>query len=186
MTACQPVEELMSLAIDRLIDEDKRHLLETHLKSCEHCAVTWDAMQQASTLLWQSPMVAPPASFVQNVLLELESRRERSRRWIRGLVAVAALTVLVGAAGLLALGWLGQIWFGLPALRQTAWAFTSQTYAGLSLYVQGLAVPFRMLGAGTVTALMACLGFIAIGSTSVWAWVLVRVERTAHTFPAGV
>ena len=179
MTVCQRIEDLMALSLDEAIDADEQRVLETHLASCEHCRSAWHAMREASTLLSLSPMVAPPANFAHNVLQELENRRERSRRWLRGFAAAAALIVLLGAVALLALGFMGQLWFGLPGLRDTLAAFGYQAWAGFVVLLRSLAMPFRMAGTSTLIVGLACLGFIAISSTTVWTWALVRVERGA-------
>ncbi len=178
MTICQDMEELMSLSLDELATEAQSQALAAHLASCRRCAATWEAMQQASALLWSSPMLDAPAGFVDNVMLGLERRQQTRRRWARGLIlgGVALLSVLALAGAATAL-WLGGALAPVMALRLSLSIVFNQVVGLLLTVGAGAQVLLRLLGPGAVVLLVGGASFVAAGSVSLWAWTWTRMDR---------
>jgi len=172
------MEALMSLTLDELVEEDQRSCLDAHLAVCERCAATWAAMQSASALLWSSPMVAPPASFVQQVMEGLERRERARRRWMRGAVIGGAILLsLLGVAGILIALTFGNALGTVSVLRETLQVFFALASGTVLAWARCLQVPLRLVGASTLILLVGGISLIAAGSAALWTWALMRLER---------
>lgn len=134
---CQQATELMSLALDGLLDEEGRQTLEAHFAICVLCQRTWAAMQQLSTFLSAAPMIGPSPGFATRVTERIV--RQQKRRQL-----VAGYTVLVvGILLLLALPiayMAGSVSIAGGAVTQEP-GFWSQTLAILTR-LSGIAYDF--------------------------------------------
>jgi len=172
------MEALMSLTLDELIEAEQRSCLDAHLAACEHCAATWAAMQSASALLWSSPMLAPPAGFVEHVIEGLERRERARRRWVRGVVIGGAVLVsLFSVAAILAALSLGNALGALSALGETVRVFFTLASGTLLTWTRCLQVPLRLVGPGALIALVGGISLVAAGSAALWTWTLTRLEH---------
>jgi len=180
MIRCADTETLMSLALDGMLDEAGRQKLDAHLAECPECAQVWEAMNQASALLWQSGMLEAPAGFVENVLVKLEARRRRRRRWLQVVTLLTGSTLVWMTVGLLAGAGLMALWTFVPGVREgTVSLFGSGTEAIAILY-NALTTPLRMLERGASAALVAGFCVFAILATSTWTWLLLHINRRAQ------
>jgi anti-sigma factor RsiW len=178
MTICQDMEELMSLTLDGLTTAAQDQAFTTHLATCPRCATTWEAMQQASALLWSSPMLDAPAGFVDSVMLGLERRQQTRRRWVRGLfLGGIALISLAGVAGAAMLLWFGSALPPVVALRGSLDILLDQIVRLAVTAGAGAQVLFRLLGPSAVVLLLGGVSFVAASSIGLWAWALARIDR---------
>jgi anti-sigma factor RsiW len=77
---CESYTEWMSLALDGMLNATETYLLHSHIASCPLCASTWQAMQQASSMLRAASLVAPEAGFVERFEARLAYQAEQRRR----------------------------------------------------------------------------------------------------------
>lgn len=99
-------------AVDAL-DDIERAQFERHLAVCGDCQAEVDSLREAGSLLAETTSTAPPASLRDRILADIESVRPlpplapahveetpaHGRRWLRGLVAAAAVVAALGAGG---------------------------------------------------------------------------------------
>lgn len=181
MKNCRDVEELMSLALDKAATDAEQRELDAHLACCEECAIVWGAMSEASAMMWQSPMLAPPAGFVQSVVVALKARERRARQQRQNVATVVSLAALLATVGLLVALGFGALWADAATFRLVLTAFFEEGVAAFSLLIKGFEMPLRLLGPAPVgLALVALIAFVG-GCSALWAWALVRIDRRARS-----
>jgi predicted anti-sigma-YlaC factor YlaD len=180
MKTCREVEELMSLALDDMASEEDRRELDVHLAGCEPCTMVWNAMSQASAMMYASPKVAAPAGFTRSVMGELEARQLRERQRRQGIATVVSLLALLTTVGLLISIWAGVWWVDAVGFRLAVGSFFEQTADAISLLVRGMQVPLGLLGSTQVGIGAVSLTLIVGACAILWAAVLVRVDRNAR------
>jgi anti-sigma factor RsiW len=186
MTSCRDMELLMSLALDGLATDEEQQSLKNHLAACPQCAQSWEAMRRVSLILSAGTMVEPPPGFVGAVMERVDAQHTSSVRWMGGIVIFAGIAGLLAALLLIASLWLGGLWYSFPVLRSTTAAFIAQASAGIRPFLDGLQVPFRVLGPAPVACLLGLL-FLVVGSaTGLWAWILVQVQFQARSKATGL
>jgi len=72
--------ELMSLALDGMLNDGEQQRLDQHMAACPGCQATWSSWQRISHVLTAEPFAGPPQGFAlrfDNVLQRQEERHER-------------------------------------------------------------------------------------------------------------
>jgi hypothetical protein len=77
---CESYTEWMSLALDGMLSSTETRLLHSHMATCPLCASTWQAMQQASSMLRAAPFAEPEPGFVERFEARLAYQAEQRRR----------------------------------------------------------------------------------------------------------
>lgn len=178
------ISELMSMALDGLLDAADQGRLKQHLKGCETCRSEWKAMQQVSTLFEGAPMVGPPLGFAIRVERRLEQSDKKRRRTFGG---VALLTsslslagVTVGAVVLIVVGLVAWKWLGsLPAVQQGTSAVT-QVAAGMGLVGKGasLFLGDLLLRLGPPAIILIGIGLVVL--VGLWTWLFIKRPGGHH------
>jgi anti-sigma factor RsiW len=169
---------LMSLALDDLLDADSQRRLQRHLATCSTCREEWEAMQRASALLEQDPLVGPPLGFAVRVERRLEQKAKKRRRAFGGLavltssVSLAAVTASVVVILVLSF----VIWprlSALPTVQERTGAL-SQVASGMGLVGKGasLFLGDLLLRYGAPLVLLLGIGLVVL--LGLWTWLFVR------------
>ncbi len=173
------MSELMSLALDGLLQEADLRRLHEHLATCPACRAEWQAMQQVSALFDQAAPVGPPLGFALRVDRRLEEKLRKRRRTFGGIAmltgSLSLATVTVAAVGIIALGVLAWSWLGMqPAVQQGTGA-VSQIASGVGLVGKGVSLFLRdlLLRYAVPILLVLCTGLVALMA----GWVLLFVRR---------
>lgn len=91
--------ELMSLALDGLLEPGEQQHFDAHLSECDRCTDAWQRWLRVSNALMAEPYVAPSAGFILRVDQAIRRDETRRERLWGGLVLVggtlAILTVLM-------------------------------------------------------------------------------------------
>lgn len=103
MMKCEQMQEWMSERLDGELDDQRTHILETHLKTCSDCEQEWQLLEASWEAIGDLPELEPSPLFRAQVWEKLrhEPAREGSwvwwRRLLLPLVATAAcMTLAVG------------------------------------------------------------------------------------------
>lgn len=137
MNAHDEYGQMMSLALDDLLESQETARLESHLAECARCRDRWRLWQALDGALQAAPMTDPSPGFVLNFGRQLASQ-ERKRR-VRLGILLGALTLvmwLVGVAGVsLVFGALiyNQVSWFTETLHWLAYVWTAVTVVGNSL-----------------------------------------------------
>ncbi len=105
---CNDINELLSLYIDRMLDESQTKEVEEHLSSCDSCRTVYNELKGIVDLLGQSEMVPVPDAFQARLREALAEERKnaavsgvigkgsRKNRWriITSIAAVFAVGVI--------------------------------------------------------------------------------------------
>jgi predicted anti-sigma-YlaC factor YlaD len=175
--------EMMSLALDGLLDEAGQEQLQGHLAGCPTCRAEWEAMQAVSSLFERSAPVGPPLGFALRVERKLEAKQKRRRQAFGGVAVLTSSLSLAGLTvgaicllvlGIVAWGWLGDqpaVHLGIEAVSQMA-SGMGLMGKGTSLFLGdflrrfGVPLLFALGAGGTVLA-------------ALWTWFLVRRPHKA-------
>ncbi len=180
----QRASELMSLALDGLLDASDERWLKQHLASCPVCQVEWKAMQQVSALFEQASMVGPPLGFAIRVERRLEETAKKRRRAFGGIAVLTSSLSLagmtIGVVMLIVLGFVLWHWLGpLPAVQQGTDA-VSQVASGMGLVGKGanLFLKDLLLRYGPLLILLIGTGLVVL--TGIWTWLFVKRPGNRH------
>ena len=103
---CENALELMNRELDGALTEAESAALRAHLDACPDCRETWRQLHELDALLQESEL-EPPAALHGGVMQAIrQEKKQRSRRaWVpaAAIAAAAALVLLAGRAGLIAL-----------------------------------------------------------------------------------
>ena len=103
---CKNALELMNRELDGALTEAESAALRAHLDACPDCRETWRQLHELDALLQESEL-EPPAALHDGVMQAIrQEKKQRSRRaWVpaAAIAAAAALVLLAGRAGLIAL-----------------------------------------------------------------------------------
>jgi anti-sigma factor RsiW len=180
----EQISELMSMALDGLLDADGERTLQKHVAICATCQAEWQAMQQVSTLFQQSEMIGPPLGFAIRVDRRLAEKEKTRRRTFGGLALLTSSLSLAGvtvaavmmiAAGLLVWNWLGAG----PSLQQGAGA-VSQVASGMGLVGKGATLFLKDLLLRYGPPLLVLLGIGLAFLAGIWAWLFSRRPGRSH------
>jgi len=184
---CESIErmtELMSLALDGLLDADKDRQLNNHLASCSLCQAEWVAMQQVSNLFEQAPMVGPPLGFAIRVERRLDERTKKRRRTFGGIALLTGSLSLAGVTvAVVALLVLGVVaWQNLgtvPDVQQSTQA-VSQVASGMGLVGKGASLFLLDLLARYGPPLVLFVGIGLVFFAGLWAWLFIKRPGDSH------
>jgi anti-sigma factor RsiW len=175
--------EMMSLALDDLLDEAGQRQLQHHLDSCATCRTEWETMQAVSALFERSAPVGPPLGFALRVERKLEARQKQRRRAFGGVavltssLSLAGLTV--GAICLLVLGIVAWQWAGdQPSVRLGIEA-ASQVASGMGLVGKGTSLFLGDFLLHFGVPLLFALGAGVTVLVALWTWFFVRRPHKA-------
>jgi len=180
----QAMSELMSLAIDGLLEAGDQHQLQHHLASCATCRSEWKAMQQASALFEQSPVVGPPLGFAIRVERRLEEKAKKRRQAFGGVALLTSSLSLAGmtiaAVVVLVLGLVAWHWLGSLPVVQEGTSAVSQVASGMGLVGKGAS---RFLGDlllhfGPALILLAGIGLVVLAG--LWVWLFIKRPGGYH------
>ena len=103
---CENALELMNRELDEALTAEEAAALQAHLDACPDCRETRRQLHELDALLQESEL-EPPAALHDGVMQAIrQEKKQRSRRaWIpaAAIAAAAALVLLAGRAGLIAL-----------------------------------------------------------------------------------
>ena len=103
---CENALELMNRELDEALTAEESAALQAHLDACPDCRETWRQLHELDALLQESEL-EPPAALHDGVMQAIrQEKKQRSRRaWVpaAAIAAAAALVLLAGRAGLIAL-----------------------------------------------------------------------------------
>ena len=103
---CENALELMNRELDGALTEAESAALRAHLDACPDCRETWRQLHELDVLLWESEL-EPPAALHEGVMQEIRQEQKKKPRqaWVpaAAIAAAAALVLLAGRAGLIAL-----------------------------------------------------------------------------------
>ena len=103
---CENALELMNRELDGALTEAESAALQAHLDACPDCRETRRQLHELDALLQESEL-EPPAALHDGVMQAIrQEKKQRSRRaWVpaAAIAAAAALVLLAGRAGLIAL-----------------------------------------------------------------------------------
>ena len=102
---CENALELMNRELDEALTESESAALRIHLDACPDCRETWRQLHELDALL-QDGELEPPAALHDGVMQAIRQEQKKPRRaWVpaAAIAAAAALVLLAGRAGLLAL-----------------------------------------------------------------------------------
>jgi anti-sigma factor RsiW len=174
--------EMMSLALDGLLDEAGRQRLQEHLEGCPTCRAGWEAMQAVSTLFEGSAMVGPPLGFALRVERRLEAGQKKRKRAFGGVAVLTSSLSLAGvtlaAICLLVLGIVA--WGGLSDLPsvQVGLEAASQVASGMGLVGKGASLFLGDLLLRYGAPLLFALGAGLAVLVALWAWLFVRRPKS--------
>jgi predicted anti-sigma-YlaC factor YlaD len=180
----QKASELMSLALDGLLDADDQRWLKHHLASCPLCRAEWQAMRQISALFEQASMAVTPAGFASRVERRLVEKTRKRRRAFGGVAVLTGSLSLAGvtlaAVVLIVLGVIAWNQFGPPPELQQGTSAVSQVASGLGLMGKGVSLFLKDLflryGALLIFPIGAGLGVLA----GLWTWIFVKRPGSSH------
>ncbi len=178
------LSEMMSLALDGLLDPNGHQSIEDHVNTCPECRQRWQIMQQTSVLLADSAMPGPPLGFSTRIERQLEASSTHRRRLFRGLavltgsLSLATITITVSlAVGLVVAGW---DWLSSqPAVQQES-GVISQLSSGLGLLGKAVSLFLgdMLTHYGVPVALVLGLSLLLLAS--LWGWLLNRQSQKTH------
>ena len=103
---CENALELMNRELDEALTAEESAALWAHLDACPDCRETWRQLHELDALLQESEL-EPPAALHDGVMraIRQEQKRKPRRAWLpaAAIAAAAALVLLAGKAGLIAL-----------------------------------------------------------------------------------
>ncbi len=172
------LSEMMSMALDGLLDPNSLQEVEEHVATCPTCGQKWQSMQRASRLLAASEMPGPPLGFSTRVERELAAGATHRRRVFRGLalltgsLSMAAMTMAVSVV--VGLGIAGWRWLSTQPVVQQESGVISQLISGLGLLgrTASLFLGDLLVHYGVPVALV--LGLTLSLLASLWGWLLSR------------
>ncbi len=104
---CHETNELLSLYIDRMLDESQAKEVEAHLSSCDSCRNEYIEMKEIIELLGQSEMVPIPDAFtmrLKNALAEEKHQRSSSGIMVKPARKKHHWQMITSAAAVFAVG----------------------------------------------------------------------------------
>lgn len=108
---CENALELMNRELNEALTPEESAALQAHLDACPDCRETRRQLHELDALLQESEL-EPPAALHDGVMQAIrQEKKQRSRRaWVpaAAIAAAAALVLLAGRAGLIALPGFGQ------------------------------------------------------------------------------
>lgn len=119
--------EMMSLALDGLLDSEESQRLDHHLRTCLACQAEWGKWQRIAQVLQAEPFAGPPQGFAMSVDRALQ-RSEQRREHILGGLMLAGGTLSISALVLLVVGLTTALWLAIsPAARLAATEYLTFT-----------------------------------------------------------
>ncbi|MEJ2210447.1 MAG: zf-HC2 domain-containing protein [Anaerolineae bacterium] len=180
----QQVTEMMSLALDGLLDEAGRQRLQQHLDTCPACQAEWQAMQTVSTLFERSALVGPPLGFAVRVERRLETKQKKRRRTFGGVAVLTSSLSLAGvtvaAVCLIVLGIVAWQWLGDLQSVQVGLEAASQVASGMGLVGKGASLFLGDLLLRYGAPLLFALGAGVAVLVGLWTWFFVRRPKSPH------
>ena len=129
---CENALELMNRELDEALTAEESAALQAHLDACPDCRETWRQLHELDALLQESEL-EPPAALHDGVMraIRQEQKRKPRRAWLpaAAIAAAAALVLLAGKAGLIALPGFAQTGAEAPdeAAAQQAAELSAET-----------------------------------------------------------
>ena len=102
---CENALELMNRELDEALTAEESAALQAHLDACPDCRETWRQLHELDALLQESEL-EPPAALHDGVMRAIRQEQRKPRRAglpAAAIAAAAALVLLAGKAGLIAL-----------------------------------------------------------------------------------
>lgn len=169
---------MMSHALDHELGDERWQLLHAHIRACQECAETWQALRHLDTLLRSAPMVTPPPGFAQRTA-SLAIAAHRRREWLWLLVALtggmSALVGLLLATVVLA----SRTWLGLLTTPDVLVESGRTLLEGVQLLGQGVFVFLVQLNQVMFDQFLWVPVSMSILCCLAWLVVLRMVQRTA-------
>ena len=162
-------------ALDGELTLEEQADWEQHLRECARCRADWEALARLDTALRRAPRPVPPVGLALKTTAQAAASYRRRRSWL--LLGVVALTVLLGAAGMVALGiayWdFNRILAVMLFSREVLFEALIQTLVGL----MAAGHSFSLLALALAAALLAL--FMPHGVLATITMVMLRRQREA-------
>lgn len=176
--SCDEVQIMMSHALDHELGDEQWQLLRAHIRACQECMETWQALRHLDTVLRAAPIATPPPGFAQRAAAHaFNAQRRRERLWL--LLALTGGTFALGSF-LLAMVLLSSgTWLGLLTMPDVFVESGRTLMEGAQLLGEGVLtflvqlnhVMFdQFLWLTTSLSILACLA---------WLMLLRVVQRTS-------
>lgn len=112
--------DVMSLALDGLLDPAERRQLDEHLHGCEVCRGHWTKWQHISNVMQVEPFVGPAPGFALRLNQRFYQRQQRRERMLGGVVLIGG-TLSIWTMLLLGLVLTTSVWLAVrPEARVDA------------------------------------------------------------------
>lgn len=179
MTHAANYTVLMSLVLDGEASVDERERLQSHVRSCQSCAVTWQRWQELDRRFTLAPAVVPPRDFAAQIAASLDQRQAEiaEQRLLRSAALLTIAVVMAATAAIYAIvqGWHLALISGdgpVAALLTSAWSAAGSLWrAGAELVA--------VVGAPTFAAALGGLLTLTCLLAMVWYWVVARYAPAA-------
>lgn len=180
----QQATEFMSMALDGVLGPKDQRRLDHHLATCSICQAEWQAMQQASALFEQAPMIGPPLGFAVRIERRLNEQVKKRRRAFGGLAVLTGSLSLAGvtvaAVALLVVGFLLWPSVGSADAVQQSTGAVSQIASGMGIMGKGASFFLKdlLLRYGPPLVLLLGVGLVVLAG--VWAFLFIRRPGNSH------
>lgn len=104
--------DVMSLALDGLLDSAERRRFDEHLHGCEVCRGHWSKWQRISTVMQVEPFVGPAPGFALRLNQRFNQRQQRRERVLGGVVLIGG-TLSIWTLLLLGLVLTTSVWLAV-------------------------------------------------------------------------
>nr|WP_290665185.1 zf-HC2 domain-containing protein [Ardenticatena sp.] len=175
---CEEVQKMMSHALDHELGDEQWQLLQAHIRACQECMETWQALRHLDTLLHAAPMATPPPGFAQHTA-SLAIAAHQRREWMWLLVAliggIFALSGLLLATMMLASG----TWLAFLTTPDVLVESGRTLLEGAQLLGQGFLVFFVQLNQVMFDQFLWLTVSMSLLCCLAWLVILRIVQRTA-------
>ncbi len=154
---------LMMDALDGVLEDENKLLLEAHLQTCSDCLREWHALLAIETLLHQAPVLSPAAGFAQRTLARVPNRQVR----IWSLSVLYLVLLFSGVLPILIGVWAYNrysTFFSQPDLFQSIW--------------QPVNNAFQVVGA-VFSALFSSIGEYLLQQPAIIGWAMIMLGVVA-------
>jgi predicted anti-sigma-YlaC factor YlaD len=167
---------LMSVALDGEATPDELERLREHVRTCAGCAGIWERWQVVDRRFDAAPPMTPAFNFADAVIARIEARslkRQRTRRYAAGLVALALAVSLLGLVTIA-----GLLYWGAQNPSQVSGVFFAALRGvGTATWIfLGFLRLMGGVGAPTLAAWVGLLATLTCLLSMLWLWVVGRVH----------
>lgn len=179
--------DVMSLALDGLLDPKERHQFDEHLHGCEACRGHWTKWQHISNVMQVEPFVGPAPGFALRLNRRFNERQQRRERVLGGVVLIGG-TLSIWTLLLLGLVLTTSVWLAVrPDARVEAieyFGFGGQLVAVLVNNLSSLRD--ALFGLAPSPAVVIAVGCALAVAGLVWMKLVLFGGVSSHGFASNV